>query len=258
MTYRVRNIGIAVALAAVAALLTSFYVTSYKRHVQRNEDHVTVLVAKKDIKEGTSGSDASKLLDSVEVPRRSVVPGAVTNPDQLTGLVATQRTLQGEQVTTRRFGTESQLGVRAQLTGTMRAVAVWGDQTQLLAGTLKSGDHVDLVANIKLNDSGANFDRVVLRDLQVLQAPDAPSKAQSRLEGSSQKFPVMLAVSDTQVQKLWYTVNNASGSADGWSLVLRPAVNESDSPEVLEWSKTVLLDGLNRYQLRRALNGGIR
>src|SRR5215210_2076094 len=55
MTYRVRNIGIAVALAAVAALFTSFYVTSYKRHVQRGEDRVTVLVAKSDIKEGTSG-----------------------------------------------------------------------------------------------------------------------------------------------------------------------------------------------------------
>ena len=46
MTYRARNIVIAVALAAVAALLTSFYVTNYKRHVQRGEDHVTVLVAK--------------------------------------------------------------------------------------------------------------------------------------------------------------------------------------------------------------------
>src|SRR5438477_260237 len=45
MTYRVRNIGIAVALAVVAALLTSFYVTNYKRHVQRGEDHVTVLQA---------------------------------------------------------------------------------------------------------------------------------------------------------------------------------------------------------------------
>ena len=57
MAYRARNIMIAVALAAVAALLTSFYVTSYKRHVQRGEDHVTVLVAKKDLPEGTSGAD---------------------------------------------------------------------------------------------------------------------------------------------------------------------------------------------------------
>ena len=78
MTYRVRNIGIAVALAAVAALLTSFYVTSYKRHVQRNEDHVTVLVAKKNLTEGMTGAEASGLLSSMEVPRRSVVPGAAT------------------------------------------------------------------------------------------------------------------------------------------------------------------------------------
>ena len=60
MAYRARNIMIAVALAAVAALLTSFYVTSYKRHVQRSEDHVTVLVAKQDIPEGTSGAEASQ------------------------------------------------------------------------------------------------------------------------------------------------------------------------------------------------------
>src|SRR6266508_904764 len=103
MTYRVRNIGIAVALAVIAALLTSFYVTSYKRHVQRGEDHVTVLVAKSDIPVGTSGADASHMLKSENVPRNSVVPGAITSSDQISNLVATQQTLEGEQLTTRRF-----------------------------------------------------------------------------------------------------------------------------------------------------------
>src|SRR5437773_10884770 len=69
MTYRVRNIGIAVALAVVAALLTSFYVTNYKRHVQRGEDHVTVLVAKHDIPVGTAGSDAKGMISTAQVPR---------------------------------------------------------------------------------------------------------------------------------------------------------------------------------------------
>ncbi len=100
MAYRARNILIAVALAAVAALLTSFYVTSYKRHVQRGEDHVTVLVAKKDIPEGTSGADVAGLLQSLDVPRKSVVPGAISKPEQLDGLVATQGVFAGEQVTT--------------------------------------------------------------------------------------------------------------------------------------------------------------
>ena len=137
MAYRARNILIAVALAAVAALLTSFYVTSYKRHVQRGEDHVTVLVAKKDIPEGTSGADVKGLLEPLDVPRKSVVPGAISDADQLAGLVATQPTMQGEQVTTRRFNPRTQVGVRAQLSGTLRAVSLEGDQNQLLAGTLK-------------------------------------------------------------------------------------------------------------------------
>ena len=90
MTYRVRNIGIAVALAVVAALLTSFYVTNYKRHVQRGEDHVTVLVAKHDIPAGTAGADAVGSLSSVQVPRRSVVPGSISSPDEIKSLVASQ------------------------------------------------------------------------------------------------------------------------------------------------------------------------
>ena len=45
MTYRVRNIFIAVGLAVVAALLTTFYVANYKRHVRQAESTVTVLSA---------------------------------------------------------------------------------------------------------------------------------------------------------------------------------------------------------------------
>ena len=115
MAYRARNILIAVALAAVAALLTSFYVTSYKRHVQRGEDHVTVLVAKQDIAVGASGADVAGQLSSLDVPRKSVVPGAISSADQLAGLVATEPTLEGEQVTTRRFSPRTHVGVRAQL-----------------------------------------------------------------------------------------------------------------------------------------------
>ena len=54
MNYRAKNIGIAVALAALAAILTSAYVVNYKRHVQRGEGKVTVLVAARDIPAGTS------------------------------------------------------------------------------------------------------------------------------------------------------------------------------------------------------------
>jgi Flp pilus assembly protein CpaB len=260
MTYRARNIVLAVALAVVAALLTGFYVTNYKRTVQHGEHHVTVLVASKDIPAGTAGADlqARHFLSSVSVPRRNVVPGAISSPSQVDKLVATQATYAGEQVSTRRFSSPSNSGVKAQLKGPLRAVQVSGSADQVLAGTLRNGDHVDMVANVPSGDAGAHFDRVVLRDVQVLRAPAAPSKAESKLQGNSEQFPVMVAVSDTQVQKLWFVVNQSDGKVGGWSFALRPAVNESDSPEALEWYRTVILDGLNRYQLRRAANGGLR
>ena len=77
MTYRVRNIAIAVALAVVAALLTTFYVTNYKKSVQSGEASVTVYVAARDIPIGTAGSDVvdRKWIRSEQIDRRNVVPG---------------------------------------------------------------------------------------------------------------------------------------------------------------------------------------
>jgi Flp pilus assembly protein CpaB len=266
MTYRVRNIGIAVALAAVAALLTSFYVTNYKRHVQRGEDHVTVLVAKHDIPAGTAGSDVASELSATEVPRRSVVPGAISAPDEIQDKVASQMVFAGEQVTTSRFSSVAETGIQGQLKGTMRAYQVQGDGNQTLAGTLKDGDRVDVVAtfNYKWVDfhggksqasDTLTASRVVLRDLKVLKAPEGPAAGSKLTGGVDQKFPVLLAVTDSQAQKLLFIVGNASQSDSrvaAWSLQLRPVVHAADSPDHVDRVSTILLDGLNPAQ-RRAL-----
>src|SRR6266508_5648083 len=98
MTYRIRNIVLAVVLAALAALMVSFYVTNYKRHVQQGEDHVTVWVAARDIPAGTPGSEATAMLAQKQVTKAAVVPGAVAGKDDIKNLVASQKTYAGEQV----------------------------------------------------------------------------------------------------------------------------------------------------------------
>ena len=137
MNYRVKNIGIAVALAALAAILTSVYVVNYKRHVQHGEGKVTVLVAARDIPAGTSGADIidQKMLQEQTVSRKSVVAGAISSPDQLAQYVATQDVYQGEQVSTRRFAPPKEQGIRAQIKGTQRAYELAGDARQLLASS---------------------------------------------------------------------------------------------------------------------------
>src|SRR5262249_42526618 len=157
----------------VAMLLTLFYVVNYRRSVQHSQATVQVYVAAHNIAAGVAGSDLahSHAFKLASIPRRSVVPGAISDPTLGASLVLNQPLYAGEQVTLRRFTDLKAEGIIGQLKGTMRAVQVPGDPNQLLAGTLKAGDHVDIVANLNLDaNSGSHAVRIILRDLTVLQA----------------------------------------------------------------------------------------
>lgn len=264
MTYQVKNVVIAVVLGLLAAVLTAVYVTNYRKHVQHGAQSVGVLVASVDIPAGTSGAQilSGHMLKTVSVPRSDLVPGAISNPDQIARLVTVDQVLAGEQVSTRRFGNANELGVRAQLKGTLRAIQVAADPNQVLAGTLKAGDHVDLVANMKVDPGNGgtpiHYDRVVLRNLLVLKAPDIADAKSGNLSTSNQKYSVMLAVTDAQSAKFFFVEKNAdpnSAPDGGWALELRPVANAADSPDSVESIGTVLLDGLSASE-RNRVGGG--
>lgn len=248
MTYRLRNIAVAVGLALVAALLTTFYVANYKRHVQQSETTVKVYVAKRDIPTGTPGSDlvAHGWLSTADVAQRSKVPGAISSPQQVLSLISAQNMYAGEQITLRRFANHNELGVRAQLHGTLRAISIPGSSDALLAGTLKDGDRVDLVANLKTGScTTCSAVRAVVRNLLVLHAPTVGTS--SKVSGTTGTTSVLLAVSDRkQEQKVFFTVANAAN----WTLVLRPVAKAVDSPESIEILPTVLRDGASSKALQ--------
>ena len=52
MSYRARNLFVAIGLAVLAALFVGFYVTNYKRSVEHSNQNVSVFVAARDICEG--------------------------------------------------------------------------------------------------------------------------------------------------------------------------------------------------------------
>ena len=198
---------IAVVLGLLAAVLTTVYVTNYRKNVQHGQQDVGVLVAATNIPAGTSGAAivSGHMLVRKTVPRTALVPGAISSPDQISRLVSTQEVMVGEQVTKSRFGGANELGVRAQLKGTLRAIQIAADPNQVLAGTLRAGDHVDIVGNLKVDSAtggeSKHYDRVVLRDLLVLRAPTPPDAKSADLS-STQKYNVMLAVTDSQASKL--------------------------------------------------------
>ena len=246
MTYRLKNIVIAVALALVAGLLTVFYVTNYKRDIRSAESSVTVWVASKDIPAGTSGSDvAHGYLTKEQVAKRNVTPGAIAEPDQLGEQVAAATIFAGEQVTTRRFTSTSEQGIRAQLTGNKRAIAVPGEAEQLLAGTLEDGDHVDIIGNWNFpEDKTRHVTRIVLRDIVVLNAATTQDTSEKITNPDRAAFSAILAVTDAQAQKLWWIVKNGD-----WSLELRPTTDAADSPESAESATSLLIDGIGAAKL---------
>jgi Flp pilus assembly protein CpaB len=247
MNYRAKNIGIAVALAALAAILTSAYVVNYKRHVQNGEGKVTVLVAARDIPAGTSGADVvdQKMLKEQTVPRKAVVAGAISSPDQLAQYVAAQDVFEGEQVSTRRFTPPTEQGVRAQIKGTQRAYQLPGDANQLLAGTIQAGDHVDVVGTWELADN-VKVSRVILRNLLVLRAPTGTGEAASVTSGGAGNESVQLRVTDVQSNKLVWIQKNGVSDGEAYYLLLRPPTNSLDSTNVFQDPHSLLLDGPGR------------
>jgi Flp pilus assembly protein CpaB len=221
-------------------LLTLFYVINYRRSVQHQQATVQVYVAAHNIAQGTPGADLARghILKSVSVMRTSVVPGAISNPAEISSLVVAQPLYAGEQVTLRRFTDVKAEGIVGQLKGTMRAVQIAGDPNQLLAGTLKSGDHVDLVANITANSTtNDHATRIVLRDIPVVQTNGTATTTST---AAGQQNSVILEVSDTQVQRLFFILKNAD-----WMLELRPAINAADSPERVETLNSVVTSGVH-------------
>ena len=254
MSYRIRNIGLAIGLALIAALLVSFYVSNYRKNVQQAEGTVKVWVASLDIPAGTPGSEVvgKGMLKSVDVAKRNVAPGAIATPDQIAQLVAVDPVYAGEQVTTRRFATVEEKGIRSQIAGTARAIQVPGDKHQLLVGVLQAGDRVDVVGSFNVPEANQHhYSRTILRDILVLRAASTQGGAAEKITSgptAASALAVILALTDSQAQKIFWLMQNGE-----WSLELRPTDDPADSPQTVESAETLLLDGLKTEQLKAVI-----
>jgi Flp pilus assembly protein CpaB len=265
MTYRLRNIGLALALALGAVLLVFYYVAQERNRLQDGEELVSVWVATKNIPEGTAGStlESGRYVEQAEVERDLVAPGALLQPSDVGNKIVASTIYEGEQVSQLRFRTEAEKGIRAQLTGTLRAVQVPGSKNQLLVGTLESGDRVDIVATLKYkfvnfgsappgtSNEELTATRTVLRDILVLR-PATTDGGGGVADGANKESAVLLAVTDAQSQKLNF-VTRPDGPS--WTLQLRPPLDAADSPESVETTGTILSDGLKAEQLATLVPG---
>ena len=238
-----------VALAVLAAVLIGAYIVSYRNSVTEGAGLVKVMVAARDIPTGTTGATVASggYLKSESVPRRAVVPGSVVSGAPLTSLVATDPIHKGEQITLRQFGPMTQAGVFAKFSGRERAVALLGEPTQLLAGTVSDGDRVDVIADVQYTLGGLSraSSRVILRNLLVLEAADGEVTV-----ASGEKTSTTLVMTDRQAQTMSWAMQNSK-----WFLALRPTAHPRNSGPSLETLKTVLGRGMPPARAKKQIAG---
>jgi len=253
MTYRTRNLLIAFALAALAAVLVSVYVTQYKNHVESGQSSVEVYVAARDIPAGTPGNQLidGNYLRKTTMERRNVTPGTISQPSEIASSYAKEPIYQGEQISLRRFDTAGAEGLRGQLSGTERALELDAIPSQVLSGALKTGDHVDVVGTWALPEgSSHHVSRVVLHDILVLAAPDSSNVSSTIGSNPNSTVTVQLKVTDTQASELFFLAKNGE-----WSLILRPPSQAGDGPATLEDAGKIASQGLSSAAYQSAMKG---
>ena len=174
MTYRVRNIVIAVGLAALAACSTSSTSPTTRRRVQKDESNVTRLRRARDIPIGHVRLGRRRpQVEPVEIAPPQPRPGRDlrSRPDR--GLVAAQPVFAGEQVSTRRFRPLEEQGIQRRAEGQPARVADRrATQHQLLVGNAQARRPRRRRRQLGRSPRARQIhvSRVVLRDLLVLRA----------------------------------------------------------------------------------------
>ena len=252
MTYSVRNIVIALVLAAVAAGLVILYTGNVQKQAHDSQQNVTVVVAKSAI---AAGSPVKELVDTNafetrQVVQRDVVPGAYTSISSLNNGLATAGPITaGSQITPSMFTEGTSAPIASQITGTMRAIQIAYNPNRVLDGTLRAGDHVDVLVEFTVqsskNDSPyttQDASRVLMTNVQVLStkadgvaataltADSDTSGGQGSSDGT-QGAAVILAIPQEQLAAfnlarekgtLWYAVRPTSGAQDSNTVVATP------------------------------------
>lgn len=145
-------IGVVLALAAV--FMTKVYIDQQRQAIQEQAKkdlanirarQSSVLVAKKDIPRGTAIDET--MFETAIIPDKYVVPQAVTSLDRIAGMVTIAAISKDEQITLTKLSFARRSGGLAEVTPMgKRAITISVDNIAALAGMIKAGDYVDVIA----------------------------------------------------------------------------------------------------------------
>jgi len=151
MRPNVRRLLIAFALAGIASLLLISYIQDIERKAIMKGAPERILVARKDISARTIITQ--DLLEYREIPKPFIEPGAVTNVEEIMGMVAITDIRKGEQITRNLLLPLTTWTVLSSFVPEgYRAITIHVDEVSGVGGLILPGDEVDVVATFSFED----------------------------------------------------------------------------------------------------------
>jgi pilus assembly protein CpaB len=150
-------IGSAVVLAALGTFLLVSYVQHAEERAREGQELARVLVVTEPIRQGTLAEMIGSSVAEREIPVDVLADDAVTDVEELSGLVATTDLVPGEQVIASRFQTPAAVAAssRFDVPPELLQVTIALDPARAVGGRLVPGDVVAVVASFDPFDLGA-------------------------------------------------------------------------------------------------------
>ncbi len=218
---------VAIAIAALGATMVFLYVQGVDAKASEQVESVQVLAATQQIEPGETieAAQAAGKLTTVDVPRKNIVPGVLTDTTTLKGQIALSTVYVGEQIIPGMFGS---LGTQQTITipdGTM-AVSVQLDDPSRVAGFVTPGSSVAIFVSGKpeeIQSDGSSkplpdFTRVLLPKVEVIGAGDTTLLSTTKTDAATgaqtteaiPKTLLTLSLDQSQAEKVIFASRNST------------------------------------------------
>lgn len=213
-----------IVIAALLSLATSGLVYNYLSGISTKPqaDSATVVIAKTNISPKTRIT--ADMVQESQTPVTYIQPGAVGNAKLAIGALARDQIAAGEQITERRLIIEGKTGgFTGIIPSDKRAITIAVNEVSGVAGFVKPGDWVDVVATFDQSAAGDNVSHVIMQSILVLASNrDSAAGSKTTTKDSNEKeviktATITLAVTPEEAAQL--TIAEDKGKV---RLALRP------------------------------------
>lgn len=209
----------AVTLAAIGTAVLLLYVQGAERRALAGVEAVDVLVAQEAIPKGTTAEDLGDRVASEKVASKLRPDGAVSDLDDLEGLVTGIDLVPGEVLVEERFveAASFQAASQVEIPEGLQVVTVSLTPDRAVGGQLSAGDTVGLIASFGDGAGGEGnagptahlfLDQILIANVQG--APVAQSDDEDASAAPGGNLLVSLAVDGGDAEKIVFAAENGS------------------------------------------------